>query len=76
MDLTRCFVLFVLLCIFAICGTEGYNFDACPTSENDFLNVTFGSLVVKCNTKYDLELVSSSPKIRFLHAVQVNIVAL
>jgi hypothetical protein len=74
MDSTRSFVFFLFLCIFAICRTQSYNFDACSTSENDLLNVTFGSLDIKCNTKYDLKLVSSSPQIRFLHADKVNIV--
>ncbi|CAB3999821.1 Hypothetical predicted protein [Paramuricea clavata] len=70
MNSTRCCVLVLFLCIYSIYKTQGYNFNACPTSENDFLNVTYESLVVKCGTKYDLELVTPPPKISFSHAVQ------
>ncbi|CAB3994056.1 Hypothetical predicted protein, partial [Paramuricea clavata] len=68
MNFTRCCV-FVLLCISNIYKIQGYNFNACPTSKNNVLNVTYGSLVVKCGTKYDLELVTPDPpNISFSHA--------
>ena len=76
MNFTRCCV-FVLLCISSIYKIQGYNFNACPTSKNNFLNVTYGSLVVKCGTKYDLDQVTPDPpNISFPHAVKVHVMLL
>ena len=75
MNFTRCCLFILILYISSIFETQGYNYDACPpTNAINLLDVTFGSLAVKCNTNYDLELVSPVPKITFPHADPVRIV--
>ncbi|XP_028391462.1 protein D2-like [Dendronephthya gigantea] len=63
-------VVVLFLCIFSICETQSYDFNACPSSRNDFLEVVYGPLAVKCNTKYKRDLVISVPRITFSHADQ------
>lgn len=64
-------VVVLFLCIFSICKTQSYDFNTCPSTRND-LDVVYGPLVVKCNTKYKLEWVTPLPKITFSHADKVK----
>lgn len=73
MNFTRCCLFVLILYISSIFKTQGFNYDACPTSAINLLNVSFGSLTVKCNTNYDLKAVTPVPNITFPHADPVRI---
>ena len=72
MNFTRCCFLFILY-ISSIVETREYNYDTCPTLGGNLLVVTFGTLSVKCNTNYDLEVVTTVPKVTFPNADPVSI---
>ena len=73
MNFTRCCLFLLALYISSIVETREYNYDTCPTSGNNVLDVTFGTLSVKCNTNYDLEVVTTVPKVTFPNADPVRI---
>ena len=73
MNLTRRCTFILTLYLYSVFRNQGYELGECPTSGENFLNVTCGSLVVQCGTKYNRELVTPSPKITFPAADTVNI---
>lgn len=67
--------MFVLiLYIFSVFSAQGYDYNACPTSWQDRLIVTYGTMVIQCDEKYDRKYVAMPPKIMFPNADPVSVV--
>ena len=69
---TRCFIFVLILCIFSVSNTQGYDYDACPKSRMDRLIITYGTLVIQCGEIYDKKYVADPPTITFPDADPVS----